>query len=237
MPFHLAEIQKEDCTEFAILDEAAGAHWPLARAMEHGKASRQEMFEQWFHGSWGKNPSLRWMKVIDSESGEMAAGALWRFVLESAGPKDNAETKENAVKENAKQQAGDVNEIPPVFLEMGKRWKDFQDEFIGDQRFASKSLTSQLLLLDLTVAAADLQVLVAHPKYQRKGAGSMLVKYGCDIADEKGIPCALTASDAGHSLYLRHGFEVKRTSEMDLRPYGVDATELRRGMVRPARGK
>lgn len=63
----------------------------------------------------------------------------------------------------------------------------------------------------------------------------MLIKYGCDVADERGIPCALTSSEAGYPVYRRHGFEVKHTSEMDLRPYGVDATELRRGMVRPAR--
>ena len=63
----------------------------------------------------------------------------------------------------------------------------------------------------------------------------MLVKYGTDLADERGIPCALTASEAGHPLYLRHGFEVVKTTEMDLRPYGVEATAPRIGMVRPAR--
>ena len=63
----------------------------------------------------------------------------------------------------------------------------------------------------------------------------MLVKYGCDVADERGIPCALTSTEAGYSTYVRHGFEVKVTYEMDLRPYGVEATELRRGMVRPTR--
>lgn len=63
----------------------------------------------------------------------------------------------------------------------------------------------------------------------------MLVQYGCDLADAKGVPCALTASEAGYPLYLRHGFELKQTSEMDLRPFGVEAVEVRRGMVRPAR--
>lgn len=45
------------------------------------------------------------------------------------------------------------------------------------------------------------------------------------------------ASEAGHSLYLRHGFEVVKEIEMDLRPYGVEATELRRWMVREPKGK
>lgn len=65
----------------------------------------------------------------------------------------------------------------------------------------------------------------------------MLVKYGTDLADDRGIPCALTASEAGYPLYLQHGFKVVKTTEMDLRSYGVEATEQRIGMVRPARGK
>lgn len=65
----------------------------------------------------------------------------------------------------------------------------------------------------------------------------MLVKYGCDVADEKGILCAVGASDAGYPLYARHGFEVKTTRDHDLRPYGVDAIEQGRSMIRPAKGK
>lgn len=84
---------------------------------------------------------------------------------------------------------------------------------------------------------ADLKVLVTDPKYQRKGAGSMLIKYGCDVADEKGVLCALGASEAGYSLYMRHGFEIVEQNEMDLRPFGVDATELSRRMIRPAKQK
>lgn len=84
---------------------------------------------------------------------------------------------------------------------------------------------------------ADLQVLVSHPKYQRRGAGGMLIKYGCDVADAKGVLCALGASEAGYSLYTRHGFAVVETSETDLRPYGVEASELGRRMIRAAREK
>ena len=63
----------------------------------------------------------------------------------------------------------------------------------------------------------------------------MLVKWGCDKADEHGILCALQASQKGLSVYTKHGFEVRKEVELDLRPYGVNATELRRGMIRDAR--
>jgi hypothetical protein len=60
----------------------------------------------------------------------------------------------------------------------------------------------------------------------------MLMEWGCKRADELGLVAILTASEAGLPLYLRHGFEVKKTIEMDLRPWGVDETELRRGVCR-----
>jgi hypothetical protein len=40
------------------------------------------------------------------------------------------------------------------------------------------------------------------------------------------------ASAAGLGLYLKYGFEVKMETPLDLRPFGVDETEIRRGMLR-----
>ena len=63
----------------------------------------------------------------------------------------------------------------------------------------------------------------------------MLVQWGCDRADEKGLMSALMSSEAGLKVYQKHGFEVVMETPFDLRPYGVDETETRRGLVRPAR--
>jgi hypothetical protein len=41
----------------------------------------------------------------------------------------------------------------------------------------------------------------------RRGAGSMLVKWGTDQADERGIPCYLESSPEGFGLYNKHGFK------------------------------
>lgn len=78
----------------------------------------------------------------------------------------------------------------------------------------------------------DLQVLVTHPKHQRRGAGSLVLEWGTRQADKKGLISVLQASPAGEGLYLKHGFEVKRIEQLDLRPFGVDATEARKGMIR-----
>ncbi|KAL4762084.1 GNAT family N-acetyltransferase [Aspergillus foveolatus] len=51
-----------------------------------------------------------------------------------------------------------------------------------------------------------LDTLVVHPDYQRRGAGSMLVQWGCDLADEEGVALYVDASRAGAPLYERFGF-------------------------------
>ncbi|KAJ5086875.1 hypothetical protein NUU61_008182 [Penicillium alfredii] len=46
-----------------------------------------------------------------------------------------------------------------------------------------------------------------HPNYQRRGAGSMIVKWGCDLADHDGVAAYVDASKEGAPLYKRFGFE------------------------------
>ena len=75
-------------------------------------------------------------------------------------------------------------------------------------------------------------MLVTHPSHQRRGAASMLVQWGCEKADERGMIAALIATEAGTGVYSRHGFQVMKQTMLDLRPYSVDATDLRIGMLR-----
>jgi GNAT superfamily N-acetyltransferase len=77
-----------------------------------------------------------------------------------------------------------------------------------------------------------LMILVTTPAHRRRGAASLLIEWGTQRADERGLKCVLMASEAGLGAYLKHGFKVVREVEMDLRPYGVEATELRRWMIR-----
>ena len=45
-------------------------------------------------------------------------------------------------------------------------------------------------------------------KYQRQGAGSMLLQYGCDRADEQGCEAFLEAAPEALRLYHKFGFET-----------------------------
>ncbi|RAL03360.1 GNAT family N-acetyltransferase [Aspergillus ibericus CBS 121593] len=51
-----------------------------------------------------------------------------------------------------------------------------------------------------------LDTLLTHPDYQRQGAASRLIRWGCDRADHDGRPIWVDASPEGAALYQRFGF-------------------------------
>ncbi|KAH6685432.1 acetyltransferase [Plectosphaerella plurivora] len=60
-----------------------------------------------------------------------------------------------------------------------------------------------------------LATLVVHPDYQRRGCGSTLVQWGCNLADENAVGAFVDASKDGIPLYERFGFVDK--SDVDSR--------------------
>ncbi|KAF5011451.1 hypothetical protein FDECE_2440 [Fusarium decemcellulare] len=48
--------------------------------------------------------------------------------------------------------------------------------------------------------------LATHPDYQRRGLGTMLMRYGCDLVDKNGVAAYVDASKSGSALYRRFGF-------------------------------
>lgn len=55
--------------------------------------------------------------------------------------------------------------------------------------------------------ASVLSLLGTDPKHERRGAGAMLIRWGCDRADKGQKKCYVDASSVGYRLYKRCGFE------------------------------
>jgi len=51
-----------------------------------------------------------------------------------------------------------------------------------------------------------LKILLCHPSYQRRGAGSALTKWGIDQAARHGLDTTVFASPMGLALYKKLGF-------------------------------
>lgn len=58
------------------------------------------------------------------------------------------------------------------------------------------------------------------PSQQRRGAGSMLLKWGIAESDRLGIPAYLEASDEGRPLYEKHGWRSVDTLVVDFSKWG-----------------
>ncbi|KAI7308276.1 hypothetical protein KC315_g13412 [Hortaea werneckii] len=214
MPLELSFMEEDDIPAFAAVEAAAMAGWSVARAMDmagQGGEPRQAMVERWAREGFRNDSQQVWLKVIDTELGELVAAALWRFELadEKAGAAGSVSARDAAV-----ELPGQTHPVPDVIATMGKIWEAFKSEFIGGQAFA------------------NLSILVTHPHHQRRGAASMLVRWGYEKADERGMVAALMATEAGVRVYLRHDFHVLSETVLDLRPYDIDASDLRIGMLR-----
>ena len=63
------------------------------------------------------------------------------------------------------------------------------------------------LVLTLIAGALDLDMLVVDPAYRGQGAASMLIRWGCELADQEGVPVYVDAHIDAAPMYRRFGFE------------------------------
>ena len=77
--------------------------------------------------------------------------------------------------------------------------------------------------------SADLEIVGTSPKFQRKGAGSELLQYGCERADEQGVEAFLEAAPDALPLYQKFGFRtaasMHTTIKFEQSPEGEIYTE------------
>ncbi|KAJ5115399.1 hypothetical protein NUU61_001158 [Penicillium alfredii] len=91
--------------------------------------------------------------------------------------------------------------------ERGRRYPPWNEDMPGeecDTFFAREESERRRVMGDQKHYYLD--TLATHPDYQRRGAGSMLLKWGCDLADANGVGAYVDASKAGAPLYQRFGF-------------------------------
>lgn len=148
------------------------------------------------------NKGIMYLKCVDVKTGEIVAGARWRCVK----PRDpNAiERTWEEVDQDMKMSEPYEESDPELFHALNDLFNENKRDIMG---------TRSHYVLD---------TLVTLPQHERRGAGSMLVRWGTERADEAGFEAYLEASPMGAPMYERHGFEPQRKVELDLRKYGGD---------------
>lgn len=148
------------------------------------------------------NKTVLYLKCVDTSTGEIIAGARWRHVK----PKKEGASERSLEEMNEDLKIPDpYDETDPELLKgLYSLFNAGKKEILGRKSY---------FVLD---------TLVTLPNHERRGAGSMLVSWGCRKADEAGLDAYLEASPMGAPMYARHGFEKAKDVELDLTKYGGD---------------
>lgn len=152
------------------------------------------------------NKGYLYLKCVDKATGEMIAGARWRYVKpKTPGATERTwEEVEAAFKE--RMQPYDESE-PELLTALFDIFNEHKRKYLGNRPYYA------------------LDTLATHQNHGRRGAGSVLVRWGCEKADEAGVQAYLEASPMGAPLYARHGFVEVARVHMDLTKHGGQGTE------------
>jgi ribosomal protein S18 acetylase RimI-like enzyme len=112
-------------------------------------------------------------------------------------------------RERSKDEVERGNVLPATFPEENRAAR---------AKFMQKIWQSRLVYQ--TQPHISLETLVTHPMHQRRGAGAMIVSWGCQKADELGLVAYLEASAAGRGLYKKYGFQEQAELVTDLGEFG-----------------
>ncbi|EEP77544.1 predicted protein [Uncinocarpus reesii 1704] len=132
------------------------------------------------------DPTFHLLGAVDDETGEIVAVAKWNVFLDRAALemwKRGARTDRDM-------------EIPRGVDEEGYRFAKGRMYEAKKKWFGEEGREHCFLA-----------VLCTHPDHQGRGAGTLLLKYGLEIADKHGVESFLEASAKGLPLYERYGFE------------------------------
>ncbi|KAJ5514949.1 hypothetical protein N7463_004501 [Penicillium fimorum] len=90
--------------------------------------------------------------------------------------------------------------------ERGARFPPWHGDMPGQDCDGFFGAVTYCVTVPLLTPWIDLDMLGTHPDYRCRGAGSMLVRWGCEIADREAVGAYIDASKAGALLYAKHGF-------------------------------
>jgi len=78
-------------------------------------------------------------------------------------------------------------------------------------------------------------MLATAPEHQRKGAGTLAMKWGVAQADFDGVDAFLFSTPFGKHLYEKNGYEALEEKNFDLSPWGLNEVNQSFAMLRKCR--
>ena len=194
-------VDEADFIRFAVIEDAAFEIDPLmelAYPTDRSQPADPQHRANQHMDLVRTYPCAKFVKAYDTESGEMVGGAKWIF-FDDPDRRPDLWPKEWSPGTN----------VPLCEFFFGALERK-QNEHMGEKKY---------LLMG---------ILVTMPEYQGRGIGSKLLSWGLDQADELGYECWINATQAGLSLYKRHGWMEVGQIDVDLGDWGGEKGKLDR---------
>ena len=249
MTYKIALVEAADLPTITTIQWSALRGNPLTQTLyPRGPTSELAKFTTASYERARAYPSVRILKAVDDETGQIVAFAKW-IIYENNGRRyeqqdirDEASTELPEVAEWNKEPK--VQLPPHCYTRALNDWNNsiarMRKGIIGRRKhsclFSSKhSLSCYFACYSMNLYVLD--ILHTHPSQQGKGAGGCLVNWGIVEADKGGAQCYVETPVAGYSLFRRSGFQNVTEMSLDLGGYKDGLTKYKHiVMVRPCYG-
>ncbi|MCJ1313395.1 hypothetical protein MMC25_007073 [Agyrium rufum] len=131
------------------------------------------------------DPSQRWLKVTDTKINRIIGVANWQVYDGEKPPEDELDGPAGT-------------------------WDTPDDKEWAQAMFRAYMEDRRRVIREAKGPVMCLSILCVLPEHQYRGAGTMLTKWGADLADEIGAECTVESSLAGRLLYEQQGFVLQR---------------------------
>ncbi|KAF7187093.1 hypothetical protein HII31_11570 [Pseudocercospora fuligena] len=178
--FVLTRASPEDLAEIVALMYAAFSNLPQVAELLMGCKSAADFpkLVDLYTKTLEEDPTDLWTKVVDVHTGAIVAASNWKLYLRSA-----------------RSQPRPLDKPPP--------WLEGEEAALSTAMFEPLNDSRIKMNQDPFL---HLHICFTSPAYRRRGLGSQMIQWGCDLADLLSLPAWIEASMEGSLLYKQHGF-------------------------------
>jgi hypothetical protein len=166
-----------------------------------------------------KSPRCVVLKAVDDETGEFAGYCNWGLIGFSPDempvlpgriqPLEKPVTASTQEPEKDKPSSPDQSAPEPEDDPIEQLQTLTSADLTAWQKEVMPEGTKCLIVIGLSVS----------PKFQRRGIGSALLRWGTSICDQKGVFAWVHSSEPAWRIYEKSGFQVIRSLDVDLDEY------------------
>lgn len=164
-----------------------------------------------------KEPHVKEFKAVHAATGKLVGLTRWAVYAEDqVVEKSVEEVVEARLAADIPERRDDVARAIYTAIELGKR------EFLG---VGTLENNEKGIILRKRV---ELEAILVHPDYQRKGIAKRLLAWGIEEAERLGVDLWLQATEEGRPVYERAGFQPLREVKVVCEGVGESPVTVRR---------